>query len=136
MAGGIINMEDCIFCKIVRGEIPCKNIYDDDNFIAFLDVNPKSEGHSLIVSKKHYKTLLDMPSSLGGELLDAVKKVGLDLIKENNAEGFNLIVNNGEVAGQIVHHVHVHIIPRKKGDGVIIGDGKKLKDREVLDANA
>jgi histidine triad (HIT) family protein len=111
-------MEDCIFCKIVSGEIKSNIIYSDDNFIGFLDVNPKSEGHTLIVSKKHFKTILDMPSSLGTELLDAVKEIGLGLIKQDKAEGFNLIVNNGEVAGQVVHHAHIHIIPRKKGDGL------------------
>jgi histidine triad (HIT) family protein len=124
------NMEEkeCIFCKIAKGEIPAKRIYDDDNFFGILDISPKAEGHTLIISKKHYKTLLDVPSSLGSELLDAVKSVGLNLIKEgkvktglssnNEVEGFNFFVNNGEVAGQVVHHFHAHIIPRKKDDGL------------------
>ncbi len=122
--------KDCVFCKIARGEIPSEKTYDDDNFFGVLDINPKAEGHTLIISKKHYKTLLDMPVSLGSELLDAVKHVGLKLIKDggkagslssdNEVSGFNLIINNGEVAGQVVHHLHVHIIPRKNGDGMEI----------------
>jgi histidine triad (HIT) family protein len=111
-------MDDCIFCKIAKGEIKNDFVYNDDNFFGVFAINPKTEGHILIISKKHYKTLLDMPASLGSELLDAVKSVGLKLIKDGFGEGFNLIINNGEVAGQVIHHLHVHIIPRKKGDGL------------------
>ena len=110
--------EGCIFCKITSGEIPAEKVYEDDNFIGILDVNPKAEGHTLIIPKKHFKTLLDMPSSLGNELLDAIKKIGLDLIEKRKAEGFNLVVNNFEPAGQVVAHAHIHIIPRKTNDDV------------------
>ena len=109
-------MEDCIFCKIVKGEVSCDKIYDSDNFIGFLDTHPKAEGHTLIVPKKHFKNMLDMPSTLCCEMMDAVKDISLRLIKENKGDGFNVIVNNGESAGQIVNHAHIHIIPRKKGD--------------------
>jgi len=109
---------DCIFCKVIKGEVPTEKVYEDDNFIGILDINPKAEGHTLIFPKKHFKTILDMPSSLGGEMLDAVKKVSLNLINHGKGDGFNLIVNNNEVAGQIVGHVHVHIIPRREGDGL------------------
>jgi histidine triad (HIT) family protein len=109
--------EECVFCKIAKGEIKSNLVYEDDNFIGFLDVNPKAEGHTLIVPKQHFRTILDMPSSLGIEMIDAVKEVSLNLIKKGKADGFNLIINNGEVAGQVVHHVHIHIIPRKKNDG-------------------
>jgi|SRR3989344_9154024 len=111
-------MEDCIFCKIAGGEIKSDIVYSDDNFFSILDIHPKAEGHTLIVSKKHFKNILDVPSSLGGELLDAVKKVGLNLIKEKKGSGFNLVSNCGSEAGQIVHHFHAHVIPRKKNDGV------------------
>lgn len=109
---------DCIFCKIVKGDISNKKIYEDDNFIGILDVNPKTEGHSLIIPKKHFKSLLDMPSSLGNELIEACKKVSLDLINNGKGDGFNLVVNNFEVAGQVVPHLHIHIIPRKTDDGL------------------
>lgn len=111
-------MEDCIFCKIVKGEAPAEKVYEDDNFLGFLDVNQVADGKTLIVSKKHYKTLLDMPSSLGNEMLEAIKKVGLDLIDKGKAEGFNVLINSFEVAGQVVPHAHIHILPRKKGDGL------------------
>ena len=109
--------KDCIFCKIASGEISAEKILDSDNFFAIKDINPKTKGHSLIISKKHYKTLIDMPDSLLGEFLEKTKKLALKLLKEENAEGFNLIMNNYEIAGQIVPHVHIHILPRKKQDG-------------------
>lgn len=111
-------MEDCIFCKIVNGEIPCKKTYEDDNFIGFLDIHPKSEGHTLIIPKKHYKTFLDMPSTLGVELMDAIKEITLKLIKEKKADGFNIINNGDKAGGQIVMHAHIHIIPRYDDDGL------------------
>jgi len=110
--------EDCIFCKIVNKEIPKELTYEDENFIAFLDIKPRAEGHTLIIPKKHYKTILDMPNTLGNELQEAIKKVSLDLMQKGKAEGFNVLTNSGEVAGQIVHHLHVHIIPRREGDGM------------------
>jgi len=109
---------DCVFCKIVKGEIPCTKTYENDNFIGILDINPKAEGHSVIIPKKHFRTIVDMPASLGNELLEAIKKVGLELIKDSKGEGFNVIVNNEPVAGQVVMHAHVHVIPRKEGDGL------------------
>lgn len=110
--------EDCIFCKIIRGEIKSKKVYEDDNFIGILDVNPKVTGHTLLIPKKHFRNLLDMPASLGTELVEAIKKISLDLINKGKAEGVNVIVNNERVAGQVVFHTHFHIIPRKSGDGV------------------
>lgn len=109
--------EDCIFCKIARGEIPSQKILESENFFAIKDIHPKTQGHSLIISKKHYKTLLDMPSSLLGEFLETGKELALKLLKEEKADGFNLVINNYEVAGQLVPHVHLHILPRKKNDG-------------------
>ena len=110
--------EDCIFCKIVRGEIPCERVYEDKNFIGFLDINPKAEGHTLIVSKNHYKTMLDVADTLGNELVAAIKQVGLKLLSDKKGEGLNLAVNIGEASGQLVPHFHAHIVPRKKGDGL------------------
>lgn len=110
--------ENCVFCKIVRGEIPSKKVYNDDNFIGILDINPKAEGHTLIISKKHFKNILDIPNTLGNEILEAIKDISLDLIKQGKGEGFNVIANNGDVAGQAVNHFHLHIIPRKSRDGL------------------
>ncbi len=114
-------MDECIFCKIVKGEIPCDKIYENDNFLSILDIGPIVEGHSLVVSKKHFETTLDLPNSFGSELLDCIKKTSLILMKKYNVEGFNVTNNNFEVADQIVKHVHFHIFPRKKDDGFKIG---------------
>ena len=110
-------MEECIFCKIVKGEIPTEKIYENDNFFSIPDHKPKVKGHSLVISKKHFKNSLDLPNTLGQELLDCIKKTAMKLMEENKAEGFNVIGNNFAVAGQIVKHVHFHILPRKKDDG-------------------
>jgi len=121
--------QDCIFCRIIRGEIKSDIIYTDDNFIGILDINPEVENHALVIPKKHFKTILDIPSSLGNEYFDAIKNVSLDLIKKTKADGFNVVFNNHESAGQVVNHVHAHIFPRRKNDGrkLIVRNG--LKDR-------
>lgn len=109
---------DCIFCKIANGGSKEKIIYENDNFFSIPDVNPLVEGHSLVISKKHFENILDLPDSLGSEFLDCVKKTSLKLLEEFNAEGFNLINNTKEVAGQVVPHFHLHILPRNKKDGL------------------
>ena len=114
-------VEDCIFCKIISGEIPAEKVLEDDNFIVIKDAHPKTSGHSLVISKKHYKTLLDIPASLLGGYLETVKSAALGLIDSEKAEGFNLIMNNYEVAGQVVPHAHIHVVPRKKDDGFMVG---------------
>ena len=123
-------MEDCIFCKIVKGKVPADKVYEDENFIAILDINPEMEGHTVVLPKKHFQTLLDLPSTLGTEMLDAIKKVALKLIDENKAEGFNVVINNYKVAGQEVPHVHAHILPRKKDDRMKLKMINGLRDKK------
>ncbi|MBD3252386.1 HIT domain-containing protein [Candidatus Pacearchaeota archaeon] len=115
---GVSEDSECIFCKIVRGEVPADKIYESKNFLAFLDNNPKASGHTLIVPKQHYKDILDIPNSLASEMLDDIKKIGLNLINEGKGDGFNVAVNVGESSGQVVEHAHIHVIPRKQGDGL------------------
>jgi len=122
--------KDCVFCKIVKGEIPSEKTYEDDNFIAILDINPDMEGHTLIFPKKHFETILDTPSSLGGEFLDAIKKVALDLIDKGKAEAFNIVFNTYKLAGQEVPHVHAHIMPKKKGDDFRLSVVGGLRDQK------
>ncbi|MEK6898171.1 MAG: HIT domain-containing protein [Nanoarchaeota archaeon] len=110
--------KDCVFCKISNGKIPRKTIYENDNFFSVLDANPVTEGHSLVIPKKHFKTFLDLPQSLGQELIDCVKNTALKIIDEKKVEGFNVLNNNFSSAGQAVNHVHFHIIPRRRGDGI------------------
>jgi histidine triad (HIT) family protein len=109
------NDSDCVFCKIVKGERKADIVGNEENFIIMNDIHPASEGHCLVIPKKHYETVFDLPSSLGTELLSAAKKHGLRLIKEGKAEGIKLVSNNYEAAGQVVKHFHLHIIPEKKG---------------------
>ncbi len=117
--------DDCIFCKIASGETPTEKIIDEDNFFSILNKDPQLEGHSLIISKKHFETVLDMPNSLGPEFLDCAKKTASKLMEKYNAEGFNLANNIFEVAGQSIKHFHFHILPRKKGDGYSLALGGK-----------
>lgn len=107
--------KECIFCRIIKKEIPAKLVDETDNFIAILDVNPKAEGHTLIISKSHYATLLDIPSNLAGEMLKLIKKIAQNL---KPSSSFNLLVNNSPAAGQAIMHAHIHLIPRKEGDGL------------------
>lgn len=113
-------MEKCIFCKIVKGEIKQDFEEESENFVAFLDVNPQTPGHTLIVPKKHFTNILDLPSDLGKELLEIIKKVANKRLKEG-ADGFNVTMNNFPAAQQLVMHSHVHILPRKKGDNIKLG---------------
>lgn len=111
-------MNDCVFCKIASGEIKSEIIYENDNFFSVFDQNQEIPGHALVISKKHFATTLDMPATIGAEFLDCIKKTAIKIIDEQKAEGFNIINNNFEAAGQAVKHVHYHIIPRKRGDKV------------------
>lgn len=112
--------KECIFCKIANKEIETEIIEESENFVAFPDANPKTEGHTLIVPKQHFHNLMDLPIDLSSEMIDMAKKVARERL-DNDAEGFNLIMNNFEAAGQAVKHAHLHIIPRKKGDNFSFG---------------
>lgn len=111
-------MDDCVFCKIAKKEIKSDVVLESDNFIAFRDINPKASGHTLVIPKKHFVTLMDIPSKLGNELLKFAKDVSSELLDKKYGDGFNIIMNNLEPAGQVVRHAHIHIIPRKEGDGL------------------
>lgn len=113
-------MPDCIFCKIIKGEIPCNKVYEDETTIAFLDINPatKKGGHTLVLPKKHFKDIEDIPEDLLNKTMNTIKKISKAVLKE--AEGVNILQNNKKIAGQFVMHVHFHIIPRYKNDGITI----------------
>lgn len=111
-------MKDCVFCKIIRGEIKASLVESSNSFIAIKDAHPKTPGHTLIIPKEHHVTLLDVPDKLGNELLFFTKKVAARLLEEKHGDGFNLIMNNLPVAGQVVMHAHLHLIPRNEGDGL------------------
>ena len=109
--------KDCIFCKIAKKEIKVDVIYENKNFIAFPDANPRVEGHTLIIPKKHFINMMDLPDSLGKDLIDVIKKVADKKLK-SGFDGFNILQNNFPSAGQIVMHAHFHLLPRKNRDGV------------------
>jgi histidine triad (HIT) family protein len=116
------NKKDCIFCKIAQGEAKQgKFIHENDNFFSIPDASPVAKGHSLVISKKHFETVLDLPSTIWPELSDCIKNTALKIMEKEKAEGFHVNNNNFPAAKQIVKHVHFHIIPRKKNDGL---DGK------------
>ena len=115
--GDIDMTENCLFCKIIAGKIPSNKIYENDAAFAFLDVYPASEGHTLVVPKKHFSNFTDMDAESVASLFEVARKITAAVEKATSAEGSNIGINNGEVAGQEIPHVHIHIIPRRKGDG-------------------
>ena len=110
--------EDCVFCKIVAGEIPATKIYEDDVVLAFLDIGPISDGHTLVISRQHVEKLHECPAELLGQVGSHLGKIAKAVASAMNSEGYNVLCNNGRAAGQIVDHLHFHIIPRNSGDGV------------------
>lgn len=107
---------ECIFCKIIKREIPGFIVYEDDYTIAFLDIAPVKPGHVLVLPKKHVENLEEMDDVVLGHTMAAVKKIGLAIKEAWGAKGYNIVVNNGEVAGQMINHFHFHLIPRHKKD--------------------
>lgn len=110
-------MEDCIFCKIVRGEIPAENIYETESSIAFLDINPRSPGHTLVIPKEHVESLGELEDNLVSDVFKTTRDVMNLLKKALNPDGFNVGINDGTAAGQEIPHLHVNIFPRFTGDG-------------------
>lgn len=113
-------MTDCIFCKIAKGEIPCDKIYEDKNVLAFLDISPVNKGHTLVIPKKHFETLMDADEITLMETIKIVKKLGKAVMKSMKSDGINISINNYKAAGQIIPHLHIHIIPRFSNDGLKI----------------
>ena len=108
--------ENCIFCKIIKGEIPSSKVYEDEEILAFNDINPAAPIHILVIPKKHVNNIFELDSSTGKELFDAVLKTTQILKEKLNIENVNLLNNNGSLAGQVVGHYHIHIIPRYGND--------------------
>jgi histidine triad (HIT) family protein len=108
--------EKCIFCRIIKREIPCYNVYEDKNLLAFLDINPINAGHVLIVHKRHGEDITDYSDKELKLFLPVTKKLMYALRKAIEPDGFNILINNGEISGQSVPHLHIHVIPRFPGD--------------------
>ncbi len=117
-------MQDCVFCKIVKGEIPCHKVYEDEDFLGFLDINPKVEGHSLLIPKRHYRWVYDVPDF--GRYWETVKKLALAAKKVLKAEFITFLTHGLEVP-----HAHIHIMPRKKGEYEFVPSVKSFSKEEL-----
>lgn len=110
--------DDCLFCKIIEGEIDSYRVFENDSAFAFLDANPATRGHTLVVPKEHAETLTDLSASSTGKLFESVREVAEAVEEAMEPAGFNLMQNNGKEANQEIGHAHVHIIPRYKDDNI------------------
>lgn len=110
--------EECIFCKVVKGEIPSHKVFEDNSVLAFLDINPINEGHTLVIPKKHASNLLEMDEELLSQVMIVTQKIAKAVKEAVKADGVNLGVNIGKAAGQIIFHAHIHVIPRFENDGL------------------
>ena len=123
--------DDCIFCKIANGEIPSATLYEDEDFRVILDLGPASKGHALILLKEHYKDLCELDDAVAAKVLPLAGKMGRAMKKALHFDGFNLVQNNGEAAGQTVMHFHMHMIPRyANGPQMVLWNPGKLDDTE------
>lgn len=123
--------ENCIFCKLANGDIPTATLYEDDDFRVILDASPASKGHALILPKEHYANLYELDDEVAAKVLVLAKKMITKLTDILGCDGYNIVQNNGEAAGQTVFHFHLHMIPRWKEDGV----GIEWKMGELADAD-
>ncbi len=122
--------DDCIFCKIGRGEIPCAKVYEDGEILAFLDVNPTSKGHTLVITKEHFDNFLMVPHDLIDKAFIVAQKVAQAQVEQLGAKGVNILSNINEAAGQSVMHFHIHVIPRyDENDGLKIDFEPKQIDK-------
>ena len=110
--------DDCLFCKMVAGQIPVTKIYEDEVVLAFLDIGPISDGHTLVIPKQHFENLHDCPPELLGRVASRLGKIAGAVTAAMNSDGYNVLCNNGRAAGQLVEHLHFHIIARSSGDAL------------------
>ncbi len=127
-------MSDCIFCKIIAGEIPSTTIYEDDDVKAILDVNPAARGHVIVLPKKHAENIFAVDDEDLKKAICVAKKIATAVKKAYNCDGVNILQNNGEAAGQSVFHLHIHVIPRFTGDTVNMKwvPGEMPSDMDVI----
>lgn len=129
-------MGDCIFCKIANGEIPSATLYEDEDFRVILDLGPASKGHSLILPKKHAANIYELPDETAGKAMILAKKMAGKLTNALHCDGFNIVQNNGEIAGQTVFHFHMHLIPRyknAKNNDILIWDHEEFTPEEMAE---
>ena len=132
--------QDCIFCQIVSKEAPANVVYEDEQVVAFLSNRPVNEGHTLVVPKKHYENIFEIPEEEAAYLFRVVKRVAVAVRNAMAAEGVRIVQNNGWAAGQVVFHLHVHVIPMEPNDGFVHGkafrEHTNSRDSEGLQKDA
>ncbi len=129
-------MEDCIFCKIVKKEIPASIVYEDSKYIAFLDITPVNKGHTLVIPKEHHEDLLSTSDSILDGMLNVAKKIAKAVLSAVDSKGCNVFFNVGKVAGQAVPHLHLHITPRFEDDGYSLWHGKEYPEGQMQEVAA
>lgn len=125
---------NCIFCKIANGEIPSKTLYEDEEFRVILDLAPATRGHALILPKSHFKNLYELPEETAGKAMKLAKKMAATMTEKLDCDGFNVVQNNNEVAGQTVFHFHMHLIPRYENDNQKIAWNPTEMTQDELEA--
>lgn len=125
-------MSDCIFCKIVQGEIPSIRVYEDEQTIAFLDINPTSEGHTLVIPRKHSADIYEIDAETAAAVMRTVHLLARRINAALHPDGLNVVQNNGRAAGQVIFHYHVHLIPRRMGDQALGHWHHESADHETL----
>jgi histidine triad (HIT) family protein len=128
-------MNDCLFCRIIKGEIPSQKVYEDPDVFAFLDIQPVNVGHTLIVPKAHYENCAETPDGAMAAVMAVARRVGAAALKATGAHGYNVGINCGKAAGQVIMHTHVHVMPRFEGDGLQHWP-KRPVPKEEMDAAA
>ncbi|MFH0978834.1 MAG: HIT family protein [Candidatus Woesearchaeota archaeon] len=126
-------MNDCIFCKIAKGEAPSSRVFENEHVVAFLDLFPVNKGHTLIIPKQHFETILDIPEPLLKELASVLKKISIAVKKSTQADGISVSQSNFRAAGQVVPHFHFHVIPRFSTDGLKHWPQQKYEGSEMQD---
>ena len=122
---------DCIFCKIIKGEIPANMVYENDKIFAFLDNNPINKGHTLVLPREHHADMLETPDDILSDMITRSKKIAEAIVKAVKADGFNIGINTKPASGQVILHTHLHIIPRFSGDGFKHWPSTKLPAEEM-----
>jgi len=128
------SVDGCVFCKIISGQIPCHLVHETDDLIAFLDVNPLGLGHTLVIPRGHYARIEDLPAELSGAIGRELPQIASAVREAVGCKGVNILQNNGAVAGQVVDHVHFHVIPKWKDAGLMMRwDAGKLPPGEAAE---
>jgi histidine triad (HIT) family protein len=127
-------LDDCIFCGIVKGTIKSKKVYHDKWATAFLDINPRNPGHTLVVTNSHFETIMDLPEDEACHLFEAVRRVSIGIVKGTTADGVSISQSSGACAGQLIKHIHFHVIPRFSTEDAVSLEGilpvKRIADRQ------